>query len=56
MFYTGTVSIIFILTSVLFRCYEWGINADFSDPTSEQFIPLIKSSFPSLTGDRIVDI
>jgi len=46
----GTVSIIFILTSVLFRCYEWGINADFSDPTSEQFIPLIKSSFPSLTG------
>jgi len=46
----GTVSIIFILTSVLFRCYEWGINADFSDPTSDQFIPLIKSSFPSLTG------
>lgn len=46
----GTVSILFILTSVLFRCYEWGINADFSDPTSSQYIPLIRSSFPSLTG------
>lgn len=46
----GTVSILFILTSVLFRCYEWGINADFSDPTSSEYIPLIRSSFPSLTG------
>jgi len=46
----GTVSILFILTSVLYRCYEWGINADFSDTTSDEYIPLIKSSFPSLTG------
>lgn len=46
----GTVSIIFILTSVLYRCYDWGFNADFSDVDSEEYIPLIKSTFPSLTG------
>jgi len=46
----GTVSILFILSSVLYRCYEWGINAEFSDETSEQYIPLARSSFPSLTG------
>ena len=40
----------FILSSVLFRCYEWGINVNFSDPTSAEFIPLVKSTFPSLTG------
>jgi len=46
----GTVSILFILSSVLYRTYGWGINADFSDVTSEQYIPLVRSSFPSLTG------
>lgn len=46
----GTVSILFILTSVLFRCYEWGLNVDFSDTSSAEYIPLIRSSFPSLTG------
>ena len=40
----------FILSSVLFRCYEWGINVNFSDQTSEEYIPLVKSTFPSLTG------
>ena len=38
----GTVSILFILTSVLYRCYEWGLNAEFSDTTSEQYIPLFR--------------
>jgi len=46
----GTVSIMFILTSVLYRCWTWGINADFSDQTSEDYIPLFRSNFPSLTG------
>jgi len=46
----GTVSILFILTSVLYRCYEWGLNAEFTDVDSEQYIPLFRSSFPSLTG------
>merc|ERR1719384_1582084 len=40
----------FILSSVLYRCYEWGINVEFSDEASPQYIPLIQSSFPSLTG------
>ena len=40
----------FILSSVLFRCYQWGINVEFSDEASPQYIPLIRSSFPSLTG------
>lgn len=46
----GTVSIMFILTSVLYRSYTWGFNANFSDPFSEDYIPMIRSSFPSLTG------
>ena len=46
----GTVSIMFILSSVLYRCWMWGINADFSDQTSEDYIPLFRSNFPSLTG------
>ncbi|XP_023336957.1 sodium-coupled neutral amino acid transporter 9 [Eurytemora carolleeae] len=46
----GTVSILFILCSVLYRCYEWGIHAEFSDVSSPEFIPLFRSSFPSLSG------
>jgi len=46
----GTISILFILCSVLYRCYEWGLHADFKDETSPQYIPLYKDSFPSLTG------
>jgi len=46
----GTVSIMFILISVLYRCYEWGVNVNFVDNTSPQFIPLMRFSFPSLTG------
>jgi len=46
----GTVSIFFILTSVLYRCYEWGLHAEFKDDTSPEYIPLFRSSFPSLTG------
>jgi len=46
----GTVSIMFILSSVLFRCYEWGFNVNFSDQSSAEYIPLVKSTFPSLTG------
>ena len=50
--FVGTVSIMFILTSVLYRCWGWGINADFSDVTSEDYIPLFRSNFPSLTGKQ----
>ena len=32
------------------RCYEWGVNVNFVDNTSPQFIPLMRFSFPSLTG------
>ena len=46
----GTVSILFIFGSVMFRSYEWGVNADFSNTNSTQYIPLFNSSFPSLTG------
>jgi len=46
----GTISILFITGSVLYRCYLWGLHADFRDITSPEFIPLYKSSFPSLTG------
>ena len=50
--FAGTVSIMFILTSVLYRCWGWGINADFSDVNSEDYIPLFRSNFPSLTGEQ----
>lgn len=46
----GTVSILYIFSSVMYRCYEWGLNADFTDSSSSQYIPLYRSSFPSLTG------
>lgn len=46
----GTVSIVFIFSSVMYRSYKWGINADFTNTASPQYIPLVSSSFPSLTG------
>jgi len=46
----GTVSICFITTSVLYRCYEWGLHADFKDTSSPEYVPLYANSFPSLTG------
>ena len=48
----GTVSILFILSSVLFRCYHWGLHVNFSDPASEEFIPMFKSSFPRSTASQ----
>ena len=38
----GTVSILFILCSVLYRCWSWGLNAEFTDVSSEQYVPLFK--------------
>lgn len=46
----GTVSILFILSSVLYRCYEWGVHASFEDPSDPEYVPLFMPSFPSLTG------
>jgi len=46
----GTISILYIFSSVMYRCYEWGFNAKFHENSSELFVPLYKSSFPSLTG------
>ena len=51
----GTVSILFILSSVLFRCYHWGLHVNFSDPASEEFIPMFKSSFPRSTASQYID-
>jgi len=46
----GTISILFIAISVLYRCYEWGLHAEFKDDTSEEYVALYRDSFPSLTG------
>jgi len=46
----GTISVFFILFSVMYRSFQWGWNSDFSDTTAPQYIPLMKASFPSLTG------
>ena len=46
----GSVSVAFILTMICYWSYTWGINADFTDRTSDQFVPLFRTSFPSLSG------
>jgi len=46
----GSISVGFILFMICYWCGKWGINADFSDPTSPQFVPLFVGSFPSLSG------
>jgi len=46
----GTISILFIASSVLYRCYEWGLHAEFKDDTSDEYVALYRDSFPSLTG------
>ena len=34
----------------MYRCYEWGLHADFKDTSSPEYVPLYANSFPSLTG------
>jgi len=46
----GSVSVGFILSLICYWSFSWGINADFSDSSSDEYVPLFRSSFPSLSG------
>jgi len=46
----GSLSVGFILFMICYWSGKWGINADFSDPTSPQYVQLFNGSFPSLSG------
>merc|ERR1719309_1425194 len=46
----GTISILSIAFCVLYRSFKWGLNFDFRDHTRPDYIPLFKTSFPSLSG------
>ena len=35
---------------IIYWAVTWGINADFSDPTSSKYVPLFVWQFPSLSG------
>ena len=46
----GTLNVFFLIGVVMFLGGSWGLHVDFQDPTSFEFVPLFKSSFPSLSG------
>jgi len=46
----GTLNVFFLIGVVIFLGSSWGLNANFSDETSDVFVPMFKKSFPSLSG------
>nr|XP_002131166.1 sodium-coupled neutral amino acid transporter 9-like [Ciona intestinalis] len=46
----GTLSVVILIISVIYKCVTWGFNANFNDTHSIHYIPQFKSSFPSLSG------
>ena len=46
----GTLNVFFLIGVVMFLGGSWGFHVDFQDPTSFEYVPLFKSSFPSLSG------
>merc|ERR1712223_933657 len=46
----GTLNVFFLIGVVIFLGSSWGLNVNFSDETSEIYVPMFKKSFPSLSG------
>ena len=41
---------IFLIGVVIYYASEWGINVNFDDVTSPEYVPMFKSTFCSLSG------
>ena len=46
----GTINIFFLIGVVFYFATKWGINATVDDINSDQYIPMFKNSFPTLSG------
>ena len=46
----GTLNVFFLIGVVIYLGSSWGFNVDFNDTTSDIYVPMFKSSFPSLSG------
>ena len=46
----GTLNVFFLIGVVVFLSGSWGLHVDFTNPESDEFVPMIKSTFPSLSG------
>ncbi|CAH1392180.1 unnamed protein product [Nezara viridula] len=46
----GTLSVMYIILFVIIKSSFWGINIDLKDVTSIHYTPLIKGSFPAMSG------
>ena len=46
----GTLNVFFLIGVVIFLGCSWESNVDFSDETSDLYVPMFKKSFPSLSG------
>ena len=47
---SGTVSVFFIISIVIYWSSIWGINVNLNDVSSPYFVPMYESTFPSLSG------
>lgn len=48
--FAGTISVFFIIGLVIYWASVWGVNVDFSDVKAPEYVPMFKSTFPSLSG------
>ena len=46
----GTANIFFLIGVVFYFATKWGINANFGDINADDYIPMFKNTFPSLSG------
>ena len=46
----GTLNVLFLTGVVMFLGGSWGLHVDFTNPDSDEYVPMFKSSFPSLSG------
>jgi len=46
----GTVSVFFIIIITIYWAAIWGVNVNFSDFTSPEYVPMFEWTFPSLSG------
>ena len=46
----GTLNVFFLIGVIIGLGSSWGLNADFTNVGSDEYIPMFKPSFPSLSG------
>jgi solute carrier family 38 (sodium-coupled neutral amino acid transporter), member 9 len=49
-YFSGTLSVFYLVAFISYKGFQWGINADISDSSSPSYTPLYLPTFPALSG------